>query len=361
MKIRYLEQKNTPGHGSLRCEGSDAAQGDVTFALQRGSDQCYLSSQGTWLQEQTFLAATARREGDALLLDIGPSVVNLLDTQETYRFFLHTGGALEKAVLRIPSVNYGPAASTDNLPPLPSPTAQETLPDETPTPSGEPASREEGGEEPPAQVEEAPPASLPDPEPSPPPPAQKTRLSAALLTAATLLLLCVAGGLLWYVLSRPDQPATPSETQETEAPAPLTAAGAPAPTAELPTAALPVDQQVTLFFQGQNRTPAAAAELSRTLPRATRAEQEAIYRLYYFAGENGETSVLMDYAACLDPSRPDWGGINKDPAAAWGIYEKARAAGIEDAAEAQHAMRQWLRAREADGNAQAAYWLRQLP
>lgn len=361
MKVNYRERKNTPGHGSLCCTGVDVAQGDVSFSLQRSSDQCYLSSQGTWIQEQALFNTPARREDGALLIDVGPSVVNLLDTQETYRFSLHSGGASgkpENAVLRIPSLNYDAAASTDNLPPPPSPAMRETpreappLPDapvETvlPTPPGE--ERQCPPEADPPSVADPAPS---DPEPARPPAAQKRTW---LLMVGIVLLLCLAL-LIWRSFPQPPAPdPDPAAPPQAAAPTP-----APAPARDAPVQAS-TERRVTLFFNGQNRTPAAAAELSRSLPRATRADQEAIYRLYYFAGENGETSVLMDYAACLDPTRPAWGGINKDPVAAWGIYEKAEAAGIAEAAEARRSMRQWLQAQEATGDAQAAYWLRQLP
>lgn len=148
------------------------------------------------------------------------------------------------------------------------------------------------------------------------------------------------------------EPSAAPEAQATPAPAPAPASGAPAPTAE---------EAVLAFFGGKQYTPAAAAELSRTLPKATRADQDAVYRLYYFAGENGEASVLMDYAACLDPSRPAWGSIQKDPVMAWDVYEKAKAAGIAQAEEARQGMKLWLQQKASSGDAQAIYWLRSMP
>ena len=92
--------------------------------------------------------------------------------------------------------------------------------------------------------------------------------------------------------------------------------------------------------------PAAAAKLSRELNAATPAEQDALYRLYTYAADSGEPEILRHYAACLDPSKPQWGSIGKDPAAAWQLYERA------GASEAQQQMKSWLEQQAAGGDAQ---------
>ena len=158
-------------------------------------------------------------------------------------------------------------------------------------------------------------------------------------------------------LAAPEKTAPESEKAVPEKPAATPEKPAPAAPAA-PAAAAPQtpEQRVTLFFGGKDRTPEQAAALSRELPVATKADQDAVYRLYYFASENGELSVIMNYAACLDPSKPQWGNINKDAQAAWELYTRAKATRPE-AAEAQQNLKTWLEREAAAGNAQAKLWL----
>ena len=192
----------------------------------------------------------------------------------------------------------------------------------------------------------------------------------AIILAVLVLLGAAAGGVWWYLGDEDTQTTTSSsekdksESEKSKSENSASGTGNESQTnQEQPHAGKTptTEEAVKEFFGGKAYTPAAAAELSRTLPRNTRAEQDAIYRLYYFAGENGESSVLMEYAACLDPSRPAWGSINKDPLIAWSLYEKAKSAGISQAEKARQDMKQWIEQKAASGDAQAIHWLRSLP
>ncbi len=372
MKICYEnDAQRGAGNGILRCADDIFGEGAVTFVLQRASDRLFLSEQGWVPQGSSLQPAAQQREGDTLLLFIGAGVVNQLDTQESYRCTLHTAeGQTLTAALRVQDVLFGPEAPRSNAVTMPPP-VRAVQPEPTPAPQ---------------------PEAQPEPQPTPLPeldrlddtPAVQKKSSLPLLLGVGLLLLALAGAGAWWFLRTPPPPpshttAQPEQKPAESKPAPdkaapanaenKTAAEKPAmgatppnaPAQPAPAAASGAAQRVTLFFGGQERTPQAAAQLSRELPKATPVEQDAVYRLYYFAGENGETSVLMDYAACLDPALPRWGSINKDAPSAWAIYEKAKAAGDANAAAAQVTLKAWLTKQAAGGDTQADLWLKQLP
>lgn len=368
MKISYSNDSGKgPGYGMLRCTDASVPETEGSFALQRGTDRAFLNSRQEWIPQQTFLRAESiAREGDALLLSLGPGVVNALNPQETYRVLLQGKGGQVYGVLRVNNVIRGTTPAGEHmpappeeteLPPTPAPdAAQQThdaaaasvpeQPDPPVTPD-EPIFLEMTPEQQAAQNTAAPNAGSPS----------RSRLIPILLL---MLVLGAGAGIWWYILhpARQTEPSAPPAQPVAEESARSPKAPEPAPEPSAPPSA---EKQVAMFFGDPARTPAAAAELSRTLPRVTKSDQDRIYRLYYFAGEQGERSILMDYAACLDPSRPAWGSIDKDPVSAWNIYEKAQAAGIPEAETARQQMKAWLQTQAASGNAQASYWLRHLP
>lgn len=159
----------------------------------------------------------------------------------------------------------------------------------------------------------------------------------------------------------PAPAATQAQTQPKPAPAPaappIQAQPAPATIQQAPVGTV---ARVEAFFNGDKVTVEGAAELSRKLAKATVAERDAVFRLWRYAGERGERSVLMDYAAALDPSKPQWGSVEKNALTAWAIYEQAKMSEL-GAAGAQAKLKTWLEREAAEGNAQARVWLKQLP
>ncbi|MDD6180454.1 MAG: hypothetical protein PUB01_00025 [Desulfovibrionaceae bacterium] len=391
MNISYEnDARRGPGNGILRCSGAALAAGRHSFALMRASDHLYLGGDDWVAQKTALLPVDERMDNGDLLLFIDASVVNQLDTQERYRVLLRGEDGEElKAVLSARDIIFGPVPGTALL--------HEPAPQPAPAPVPMPE------------------AAVPEPVPGPdhlddtppPPPARRNMLLPCVLGA--LLLLALAGAGAWYFLRTPpppppaaqEQPQNGEQTAQQENPAEAPAASessaipnTPEPQDAAPSAAAPetvapqepnqsgdpaaadrpeqpaaapepqapaagTEVRVQSFFNGGERTPQAAARLSRELPAGTPAEQDAIYRLYYFAGENGESSVLMDYAACLDPGKPQWGSIDKDAPAAWELYEKAKGTQPQ-AASAQQALRTWLEQKAAAGDARAARWLRDI-
>lgn len=360
MKISYSDDtERGAGHGVLTCREADFPAGPYSMAVLRASDQASLAGAGggaVWVGETRFIPVKteATPEGGLTVL-LGPEVVNALDPLEQYLVTLkpEQGDPL-KARLQVQGITYSPEGALDNTGMRPAeavkPAPKAPEPAAAPvTPAPEPA---------PAPV--APPvAETPAEEAltlAPEAPAKPRRVNPVLLVA--LLAALLAGALAtWKFFD--------SKAQEEEA----ALSGKLAPEAAAPSTALPptqktAEEQVRAFFSGPDITAQAALKLAAELPKATPAEQDAVYRLYYFAAENEAPDAFMPYAACLDPAEPQWGSIGKDAAAAYAAYAKAAASDpkvAKEALNAQTRLRAWLDREAAAGNAQARAWLQELP
>ncbi|MBO4368969.1 MAG: hypothetical protein J5803_02575, partial [Desulfovibrio sp.] len=97
-------------------------------------------------------------------------------------------------------------------------------------------------------------------------------------------------------------PAPSAEPVPEPEPAPLPSAE-PAPQPKAEPAPLPEAPKVTLvqevqsFFRGSERTGEKAKELATRLKPTNPEEEDALFRLYYYAEEHGDTSLLLPYAA----------------------------------------------------------------
>ncbi len=395
MKVMYEnDSAKGPGNGLFRCTESSFPEGIYSFSLARASDHQFLGTEDWGTQRANLSPAAQSLAAGELLLHVGTHVVNALDTQENYRFFLNTpdGGSIS-AGLQVRDVIYHTGSQTAAI-----------LPPEPETPLAPAASPEPAPEEPAPQPEAMPePLAMPEMPPAEPR-KPKGRLPLILLCTALLLLLA-GGGAFLYCKKQESAPAeAPSAETPKQEPAPAPQAEPEKGEAQQAEDAkqkeeaerekqlraeeearrkaeekkaeekkaeesrkaqeaqqqeLTPSEQVAQFFSSGKRTPAQAAALSRQLPKATRDEQNAVYRLYYYASENGDTSVMVEYAACLDPSLPQWGDLDKDAPAAWSLYEKAKATRPE-AATAQQNLKAWLDKEAAAGNAQAREWLGSL-
>ena len=383
MKVNYSNDSLGPGYGTLRCIDVGSASCECTFSICRASDQAFLSSNGEWLDTQTFLSPSrgAHVEGNDLLLAIGPEIVDQLSMTETFRLHLKTTEVSLKTVFRVTNVIYsglstntletkGPSVDTPNNIKVANTDSLGTKRPSVDSPDNTKGTNIDtfGTNEVDTDASKTKEIDIIEPVDLPSSPQAKVPLTAIIL-AVFVLIGAAAGGIWWYLGEGETEVKVQTEPKSEKK-----------NTAELPQKkqsegkspkhdkqqthsdeTTRTEESVKAFFGGKQYTPAAAAELSRTLPRKTQTEQDAIYRLYYFAGENGESSVLMDYAACLDPSRPAWGTIQKDPLIAWKLYEKAKAATIVEAEKAMQDMRQWLEQKASEGDAQAIKWLRDMP
>ena len=372
MKIRYENDSvKGPGFGVLHCSEEMFSAGDYVFSIQRATDHCFLG-ESDWSSQRVYLKPAAQHiEQNELLLFIGKQVVDALDTQENYRVSIQApSGAPLNGRLQVSDVAYSASGTSFGMR-APAASAASAV-------SAVEADPAEAVVLPESPVEELPVETLAmDSQEKADPPVVEKKRSPVLLIVGILLLAALLGFAAWKFLG-PKEPMTPVSQTAPEAPekktpesekatpekpaaapeAPATPATTP-PTTPATAAPQTPEQRVTLFFGGKDRTPEQAAALSRELPVATKADQDAVYRLYYFASENGELSVIMNYAACLDPSKPQWGNINKDAQAAWELYARAKATQPE-AAAAQQNLKTWLEREAAGGSAQAKLWLNAL-
>lgn len=398
MRVEYRDNPALgPGNGILIFSEIIVPEGPWSVAIQRASDQCFLTGkQGkAWVGETVYvpLKGKSTPEG-ALELLVGPRVVDNLDPQEGYRIWLKGGDDVQQGRLRVNLITATPAGrlgNTASAPDQPDEVEPET-PDYPPAPelqeTAQTVSTAEPlqGEEPGAPVTEGQPAEQfaqadaaygqagYGPDGAAPqgdfggyyPPAQPKRKSGLLWVWILLLILLLGGGAAggWYYYT--NYYAKSDEPAETEEPKETASADEPAkeqPAAEQPPAAAApaqsAEEQTRLFFNGRNLTAEEALALAARLPRTTATDQDAIYRLYYFASEQNDPAGIMAYATCLDPSGPAWGSIQKDGALAYEAYEKAAQKGVANAAEAAQKLKSWLESAAAT-DAQAKIWLRQI-
>lgn len=109
--------------------------------------------------------------------------------------------------------------------------------------------------------------------------------------------------------------------------------------------------RVAAFFAG-TRTPDGAMSLAKDLDADTPEQQDAIFRLYYYAAGQDNSEGALRYAECVDPSKPAWGTVRKDGAEAWASYGKS-----PDGEQPRAALKEWTRKAAEGGDAKAAEWL----
>lgn len=322
MKIEYKESGD-PGYGELVFSEAILPDPPWQVAIQRGSDQGFLSAsaQKPWVSEIYFNQLTGSVEPDgSLALNVGPEIVDRLDQQDSYRIQIKgEDGNILKGMLKIPSIAHSAAGSLNN-------TAR---------------AKQEG--KPVPEIKK--PSPQPKPEAAPNPGPEKLEMVEQTIKHSPgmrlirwgLLGLLVIACFCWYWFD-------PRNHEPQEQPAPV--------------APLSVEDQVRNFFKGERMSPLAAAELAARLPKNTPQEQDAVYRLYYYAADNGEPSALFPYAQALDPSMPAFGTIEKDAPEAWNAYRKAP--DQDKAAKAMTQLRGWLEDESQRGNREAANWLREI-
>ena len=352
MKISYSDDpQKGPGHGILTFSETLFPDGPYSMAVLRASDHAYLAGGpggGTvWVGETRFMPVkTETTPEGGITVAVGPEVVDALDPLEKYLVTLkpEQGDELKARLQVEDGITYSPDGRLDNTGMRAQAAAAPTPP--PPAPEPEPVAP------PPAETAAETPLTLSPEPPATAPAASRRRVSPVLIVALVAALL--AGGFgTWKFFD--------SKAQEEDA---ALSGQAAAPATGLPPTQKSAEEQVRAFFSGPDVTAKAALALAAQLPEATPAEQDALYRLYYFAAESEAPAAFMPYATCLDPAEPRWGSIEKDAAAAYAAYAKAAASDpkvAKAALEAQTRLRSWLEREAAAGNAQARAWLQELP
>ena len=343
MKAEYRDDPGRgPGNGILVFSETLVPDGPWNVAIQRSTDHNYATGLdgNRWVGEIIFFPLQGEVGADGSLnLFAGPELVDSLDPMEIYKITLKgEDGGEHKTGLTINTITHsqrdslGNTARPEAAPEEPKPAAPPPQPPRTPEPEPVAPPRPEPVREPLSEP-------LPAPEPAPQATSAKKYWKYAI--AALLALLCVG----WYFWdkSRPKEENQPAVAQGEQQPAPQ------APPAKQLSAA----EQVARFFAGNDKTPEAAIKLFENLPKNDDADKDAAYRLLYFAAENGDGQALLEYAKCLDPSRPQWGTIEKDATLALNAYSQAAKAGVPGAEDEQAALQAWLENRGKGGNLKA--------
>lgn len=112
--------------------------------------------------------------------------------------------------------------------------------------------------------------------------------------------------------------------------------------------------RVAAFFSG-SRTPDAAMRLAGELDAETAEQQDAVFRLYYYAAGQDHPQGALRYAECLDPSMPAWGTVQKDGAEAWQYYGQS-----PEGESARSKLKAWAQQAAQQGDAAAAQWLKEM-
>lgn len=191
--------------------------------------------------------------------------------------------------------------------------------------------------------------------------------SLGLIIGIVAAILVLGGGAGGYFLMSQDKPAVeepkaeaPVEEPKAETPVeepkaetPVEEPKAKTPAEEPKTVVLSAKEQISAFLKDKSRTPQKAMELLDSLEIKTKEEQDAAFKLIYFAAMKDETAAIRRYAECMDPRTEQWGSIKKDAVEAYEYYGK-----INDS-EAQSALKSYLD-EKATTDATAKEWLEKI-
>lgn len=375
------------GYARFCCAEVTDLNAQYSFSLCRASDQTFLARSGWQNAEEQHSPEGLSVEGDRLILNVGPSIVDNLDENENYRLTLHAPGLPpQRAAFSIAQIN---RSLRDAAGSLQMPTAAAVAPQPEPQPAPEPHPLPE------------------EPIAAPEPQQQKSVLP---LVLAVVLVLALAGGGLWWYLQKDkaagqttEQAATTEQITEQAAPAdkkdeakpepekvqpepekaPEKAEPAPAPAPEpkpepekteaKPAEAQPATQatpapvlapreRVRQYLGGSPTAPGAMQMADELLagPDGSKPDtQDSVYRLHYYAKQQGDAAAMLSLARSADPTQPAWGSLPKNAAEAWALYAAA-APQKPEAAQAMQGLKQWLETEAAKDNKQALGWIEEI-
>lgn len=338
-----------PGYGIIEFEGAGDVSSPV-FVLQRASDGKCLSS-GGWQESETAVAPQDWSAADgSLRLNVGPEVVDELDSLDAYRITLPGSGACALSVGKIvySNISGGQGMAGGSR----APEAPATRPDPEPDPM------------PVTPPEEAP---APDPEPIPvqhePPlqmaesgePSDSGSGKRMALIAAIVLLLCAGFALWWFMLRTPETPPLPAAPEQPgssaapSTPAPQGANGGAAGKSPLANA------REQLRGEALPDVSLAMAKPMRKMD-ASPEECDAAFLLLEDAAQKGNAEAMFLVGQYYDPTATlPRGSIPVDMTQAKRWYDEALQKG-QDKAQAQSSLdklKEYAKAEEAKGNAEA--------
>lgn len=355
MKAIYKDKEKSPGSGFFIFSGELFPSPPWRISLQRALDHKFLAGGGKWVGESVFLPLDGElKENGSLELAVDPKIVDSLNLLEKYQVTLKgSEGQDLKARLKVGAITFSREERRDN-------TARARKEEPRPEnlkpapPAGKVKDKPEPAGEAAPSLEPSDGESLRLPEP------ERKAKSRSWLWLAFLFIAAVGALLAWILWKNPPDSETGPVSQS-----------APKPTNQEPKIELPkpigkgeapksAGQLVKEFFSQPEPAPHAALNLAAALPKASAEEQDAIYRLYYFAYENGDQEAAMSYGNCLNPALPQWGTIKKNAPDAMQAYEKAENLNPEAAQKARADLLAWLEDQAAKGDAQAERWLNEI-
>lgn len=341
-----------PGYGILTFSQIMAPDSPWFISIQRSSDHDFVTPTGKWVGENFFMSipGEATPSGD-LSFSLGPEIIDTLDINERYRVSIKgESGDPQHGRLNIISLIHSQETSLDNTA-RPEEESMRKEPAATPTPTPPPAPEHRPVREPEPSPESGAQSSPIEPElPLAPPPTQ----SKSTWWRYAIIALLALGAFAWYWFD--------PRNESGEAGAPAVAEKKADDPKKTPPAqqALSARERVDKFFASNDKSATGAMKLYAEIPKSTEADQDAAYRLLYFAAENGNTQGLFEYGKVLDPSQAKYGSIEKDGFLAYTAYAKAIEANAQDAKAAQDNLLEWLRKESQAGNAKARRWLNDI-
>ncbi len=319
MKVAYYNQNPPrPGYGELIVSEMGAVPGEVSFMLKRASDQMVLALAG-WQEAETYLKPkSASLRDDGLHLQIGPEVVDNLDMQESYRFYLAwPGGPLLSAGLKVSALLYSPLSASPSIAQATPPTAFGVQPVPQPAPALEAP---------------APHIAIPKPEEEQPKPQPNLQLGmpdlagreakpatgrkAAIICVAILVVIlgCLGGA---YYLGYFGAGAKPQ--------------------------AAPLEMAYQHLAKDNASAADSLALAQKIWPREDDNARDAAFLLFEDAANKGDKNAMLVMGRYYDPTdNAPHGSIIKDAEQAYAWYEKALNAGLGEAKAKMEALQKWM-------------------
>ena len=311
-----------PGHAVIRVPGQAGADGGFRISRDPDWPEPNLGPAGWQGAEIALRPDAAERDGDDLLLRVGPAVCERLE-QGIFFFALPAAGVSAPVMWPdIEAVHAGSGVMFARQPPA------ATAPIRTAETAG------------PLPV--VPPPLITDPPHVPAPVRVRPGRSwLPVLLAALVVLVAVGGGWFWW-LSRPGAPA-PAPPHTEPAPAPPTPAPPAPPPADL-------DGMSVRDLIARNNT----ADMVDQARRRLAAKPADSLLLLETAGEDRHDGAALTLLAQLyDPNKPRQGGIPADPRQAAKDYREAERNGDHSGAADRDALHRSLIAARDGGDMQA--------
>lgn len=343
-----VDPSRGPGYGIIEIEGVGGISSPA-FVLQRASDGKCLSS-GGWQESETAITPNDWSATDSSAsLNVGPEVVDELDSLDAYRVTLPGYGACAMSVGKIMYSNISGGQGMAGG--YHAPEAPATRPDPDPYPTV--TSPEE--------------VLMPEPDPIPvqtEPPLQMASTAETTgngsgkliaLIAVLALLICAGVAVWWFVLrepSTPPLPATPEQTSSSSASATPPAQGSGANPSEKSPLATAREQ-----LRGE-ALPDVSLAMAKPMRKADASpeESDAAFLLLEDAAQKGNAEAMQLVGQYYDPATTlPRGSIPVDMTQAKRWYDEALQKG-QDKAQVQSSLdklKEYAKAEEAKGNAEA--------